>query len=55
MGYIFDLRIDRIGFIKNCKRRLGHDYQVLYVKGDKQDGEPVWREHAVELFNVSRR
>ena len=35
MGYIFTLRIDRLGFVKNCKRRLGYDYKVLYVKGDK--------------------
>ena len=40
MGYIFTLQLDRLGFVKNCKRRLGYDYQVLYVKGDKQDGEP---------------
>ena len=34
-GYIFTLRLDRLGFVKNCKRRLGYDYKVLHVKGDK--------------------
>ena len=34
-GYISTLRIDRLGFVKNCKRRLGIDYRVLHVKGDK--------------------
>ena len=34
-GYVFTLRIDRLGFVKNCKRSLGIDYRVLHVKGDK--------------------
>ncbi|CAF9909486.1 hypothetical protein IMSHALPRED_008377 [Imshaugia aleurites] len=34
-GYIFTLRLDRLGFRKNCKRRLGYDYKVLHVKGEK--------------------
>ena len=34
-GYICTLRLDRVGFIKNCKRRLGYDYKVLHVKGEK--------------------
>ena len=32
-GYVFTLRIDRLGFVKDCKRRLGIDiltrYQIL--------------------------
>lgn len=35
LGYIFTLRLDRLGFVKNCKRRLGYDYKVLHVKGER--------------------
>ena len=33
--FLFTIRIDRFGFIKNCKRRLGIDYRVLHIKSDK--------------------
>ena len=40
MGYILPLRLDFLGFVKNCKRRLGYDYKVLYVKRGRQGGGP---------------
>ena len=57
MGYILPLRLDRLGFGKNCKRRLGYNYKVLLREARKARRRTplvVWPEHAVELFHVSR-
>ena len=34
-GYAATIRLDGLGLKRNLQRRLGLNYQVLYVKGEK--------------------
>ena len=37
MEHVVTLEFNHVAFIRNCKRRLGINYKVLHVKGDKED------------------
>lgn len=57
MGFVVELHLNKIGLKKNWQRRLGLNYTVLHVKGNKLnqagiDLDQIDRQHESPLFDM---